>query len=311
MSSENTITLSLDELRRRHPEESLPATSPECAPRYWAAAEIGEGIAADADVTILGLCRNSMPWIALNAQRVEALGSRFKSWRAFVYENDSVDGTDECLRNWEKHCDHVRVLCVKHDRPQLNTEKSARRTHALAEYRQHCLEWAAQHRATHERQYVIVIDLDAWGGWSDTGVMNGLHWLDARKDAAGMASISTVEMPHKDSPDGVLRIHYDAWAFRMNHWTEHDMAWFPVWFPPVGSEPVPCRSAFGGLCVYKADAFFAGRYTGGDCEHVPFHRSIYEATGLRMYLNPSQRIVMNWLRHGRQHDNNLRPDVPG
>lgn len=311
MSDTNTLTINLDELARRHPDESMPPTSRECAPRYWAAVELGGEIAARTDVTILGLCRNSMPWIALNTRRIEALGARFRSWRAFVYENDSEDGTDKCLRAWEQHCPNVSVSCVKHERPQLSAEKSARRTNALAEYRQHCLEWARSFYKEGEGQRVIVIDLDAWGGWSDSGVLNGLYWLDTKEDAAGMASVSTVEMPHKDSPGGLLRIHYDAWAFRLNHWTEHDMRWFPVWWPPVGSEPIPCRSAFGGLCIYKAEAFFSGAYSGGDCEHVSFHQAIREATGMGMYLNPSQRIVMNWVMDGREYDNHLGAGVSG
>jgi hypothetical protein len=34
-----------------------------------------------------------------------------------------------------------------------------------------------------------------------------------------------------------------------------------------------------------------GQYRGRDCEHVPFHRSIREATGLGMYLNPGSRFA--------------------
>lgn len=247
------------------------------------------------DVTIVGLCRNSMPQIRWNADRIERLGQWFKSWRAFVYENDSDDGTAEFLQQWSAANPVVFTHTERHDRPQLSHEKSTRRTDALAEYRNACRDWAAKHRPDDKNHCVIVVDLDTWAGWSDDGVMSGLWWLNELPDAAGLASVSTIEIHMPQHPAGKLRIHYDAWAFRLNHWSEHDMNWFPHWFPPVGSNPVPCHSAFGGLAIYRPDAYYAGMYAGGDCEHVAFHRSIKHATGLGMYLNPGQRMVMNWL----------------
>ena len=283
------------DLASHHPDQLHPALSRECAPLYWEAVARGEEIAKRTDVTIVGLCRNSQPWIQFNTQRIEQLGQRFANWRAFVYENDSKDGTAEYLRDWEASCKNASVETVVHDRPMLSSEKSRRRTVALAEYRARCQAWAEDHKPAGVAHRVIVIDLDTWGGWSDDGVMTGLHHLEDRPGAAGMASVSSIEMAVPAMPGGRLRIHYDAWAYRANHWTEHDMGWFPHWWPPVGSDPVPCRSAFGGLTIYRPDAFFAGTYSGEDCEHVTFHRSIRESTGLGMFLNPSQRMVMNWM----------------
>lgn len=286
-----------------HPDVVMPAMSRECAPAYWDAVRSGEGHAETASVTILGLVRNSMPWVKMNRDRLYALTSRFQSFRCFIYENDSVDGTAEFLKEWAADDRRVEVICTKHDRPQLSSSKSDARTNALAEYRQACLNWARQHEA--DTDYVIVIDFDTWAGWSHDGVMTSLHWLAKHPNATGMASVSTIEHP-VPGPQEKLRIHYDAWAFRLNHWSEHPMGWFPHWMPPVGSEPIPVRSAFGGLCVYRPEMFFAGTYRGGDCEHVRFHHSIAEAwPASTMYLNPSSRVVMNWLpseaADGRQH----------
>lgn len=287
--------VTMHDVERHNPDREMPPVSRECAPAYWEAVEAGEYAAQYCDVTFLGLCRNSMPQIQLNTQRLGRLGERFKAWRAFVYENDSDDGTGDYLQAWASGLPNVEVVTERHDRPQLSHEKSRRRTDALAEYRQRCLEWAKARQPQHGPHRIIVIDLDTWAGWSDDGVMTGLHWLERLPGAAGMASVSTVEMAIPQHPDGKLRLHYDSWAFRLNHWREHDMAWFPYWYPPVGSHPVACNSAFGGMCIYRPEAFFAGTYSGGDCEHVNFHRTIYEATTMRMWLNPSQRLVMNWI----------------
>lgn len=297
-----------DEIAAHHPDRLLPAVSAECAPRYWHVAARGREIAGGLDVTFLGLVRNSMPWIQFNAQRLAKLGQHFATWRAFIYENDSEDGTDAFLRQWSQDDQRVTVLCEKHDRPQLSAEKSRRRTDALAEYRQRCLQWAKERApASIERHRVIVIDFDAWGGWSDSGVLNGIGHLDCLPMVAGLASLSTVELPLPDLPAGKLQIHYDSWAFRLNHWEEHDMGWFPHWYPPVGSDPIPCNSAFGGMAIYRPEHLFQATYSGGDCEHVLAHRSIFDATGGRMALNPSQRLCMNWIpagvTDGGQHDN--------
>jgi hypothetical protein len=60
--------------------------------------------------------------------------------------------------------------------------------------------------------------------------------------------------------------------------------------PPVGSDPIPMNSAFGGLCLYRREAYLAGVYEGGDCEHVSLHRSMQRA-GYQLFLNPGSRYV--------------------
>jgi hypothetical protein len=55
-------------------------------------------------------------------------------------------------------------------------------------------------------------------------------------------------------------------------------------------------SAFGGFVIYRTDVYLAGVYDGAtDCEHVPFHASIAEATGQSLYLCPGMRTIMRWM----------------
>jgi hypothetical protein len=63
----------------------------------------------------------------------------------------------------------------------------------------------------------------------------------------------------------------------------------------VGSPPVHVVSAFGGMCIYDTYAYLKGTYDGADCEHVGFHRTMAERTGLRLYLDPAMRTVMHWM----------------
>ena len=53
--------------------------------------------------------------------------------------------------------------------------------------------------------------------------------------------------------------------------------------------PVTC--CFGGLGIYRMEAFREGRYSPSDCEHVTFHKSLIEAGHGRLFLNPSQILI--------------------
>jgi hypothetical protein len=167
-----------------------------------------------------------------------------------------------------------------------------------------------------DADYVVAIDWDQWGGWSHAGVMSGIGWLAEKPDAYGMASVSlneftTLGMGEDRQPKiGKGWTHYDAWALRGVgqadcHWDDYTAGqggWKHQWLPPVGSPPVLVASAFGGLCIYRTSAFLQGTYAGEtDCEHVPFHRSIAQATGQRLFLNPSQRCVMAWMSDDEGH----------
>jgi hypothetical protein len=173
-------------------------------------------------------------------------------------------------------------------RPHLNGTIEPVRTHALAEYRAACQEFV---RHGEMPDYVIVFDTDAWGGWSVEGVATSIAHMVADRSWYGLASYSWAEVAQLS---GVGAIQYDAFAARLNHWQRRDQSWFHMWHPPVGSPPVEFRSAFGQLAVYRGERFLQGRYSGEDCEHVMFHRSI-AAHGGRFGLNPSSRCVSFWV----------------
>ncbi len=249
---------------------------------------IGKGIASESEVVVLGCARNCEKNLTNSLHLINELGACFKYASGVIYENDSVDDTKKILNRdrpgW------LEVVCQTLDRPHYHLFEDDR-TLAMAEYRNRCLEWARGDHA--DADYVVVLDLDADGGFSVDGVLNSLAWLEARPDAAGMASYSLYRVGSAGGLDKYGQ--HDAWAARLNHWDDRYSAgmgkWFHLWMPPAGSEPVPFYSAFGGLATYRAAAYYVGQYRGRDCEHVPFHRSIREATGLGMYLNPGSRFA--------------------
>lgn len=290
------MKISHAEIARHHPDVLLPPDA-EFAAAYADAVRHGRMIAKQSSVAIVAICRNAMPWLERTLALVEETGEMFREWSAFIFENDSADDTKGVLSAWADGQQRHASLNVNH-RPHLNFTTDQVRTMALAEYRAACQTFV---RNGERPDYVIVFDTDPWGGWSVDGIATSVYHMAVDGSLFGLASYSWGEWAPPITPKP-MAIHYDAFAARLNHWTQRDQNWFHLWHPAVGSPPVPFGSAFGQLAIYCGDSFLSGVYAGEDCEHVTFHRSIAERSRLaigagrtRMALNPSMRCVSFWL----------------
>lgn len=296
-------SVTYEDLARHHPDILLPP-EPEFRDPYLHRSLQGRVAAANRTVAFLAICRNAMPWLPRTLALVQETGELFKDWRAFIFENDSVDGTKDVLASLGPR---FSVSMTENGRPHLNYTKTSDRTVALAEYRNKCREWAAEH--CRDFDYAIVFDTDPWGGWSIEGVANTIGHLEDENysQAAGMGSYSWAVWGPPICPTPTV-IQYDGWACRWNWWKERqDMNWFHLWHPPVGSEPVKMNSCFGQLAVYRMGNYLQGVYQGGDCEHVAHWRTC----GGTCFLNPSQRVVSFWIPQddGNQEGGRLHGDV--
>ena len=265
-------------------------------------AEIGEARLRESSVVFVGLVRNCAEALRANLVRLAMLAESCREWKLHIETNDNEDATDQVLVDFCAAHRQATFTSQRLGRQQFSTEFAGRRTEALAEYRSACQRWVRENAA--DADLVAVIDWDAAGGWSHAGVLNGVGWLTETPDSYGMASVSLARYPQlaidtEKKPVVVESwVHYDAWALRLNsNWDDYTAGmggWKHQWIPPVGSPPVPVVSAFGGMCIYRTADYLAGTYDGSDCEHVPMHRSIAEATGRCLHINPSQRMVMGW-----------------
>ena len=301
--------------------EHLIYPLPEFAEQFAAVADIGVRRWEDSSVAFVGLARNCAAELDANLARLESLAAGCRQWQLHVVTNDNDDETPQVLEAFSAKYPQATFTDKRLGREQFTSEFAGRRTEALAEYRNQCREWVAEHAAGYE--LVIAIDFDSWGGWSHVGAMHGVGSLAVTPDAYGVASASLAQYPQLgigEDQKPVVRpgwVHYDAWALRLNSYrddyTAGDGGWKHQWLPPVGSPVVPVCSAFGGMAIYKTPAYLAGTYGGEDCEHVPFHRTIAEATGGKLYLDPSMRTVMSWMEpdDGGKHSDDLHADVPG
>jgi hypothetical protein len=253
--------------------------------------EFGRVEARRQKLAIVAICRNAMPHLRNTLALVDELAGLWRDCSLYVFENDSTDETaavldDFAIRQW---------VTIEHD--TLGGVDSRgfepERTERLAKCRTRCQDWVRQNAA--DANYVMVLDTDPHGGFSVDGVLNSLGWFCEmlgesfhRREPGAMASHSLF-VRKEEAGYGVAA--YDAWAARLNHFEDRrEHQWFHLLMPPVGSSPIPMNSAFGGLCLYRREAYLAGVYEGGDCEHVFLHRSMQRA-GYQLFLNPSSRYV--------------------
>lgn len=276
--------------------EPLWPVDPEYQAYYEAGVAAGNAVAADTTACIVAIARNSMPALGNTLLLSAAVARRFKECKMFVFENDSEDQTAAVLDAVAG--DHSSWFSVRHETLGGIDARGFQpeRTERLAYCRNQCLEWVREHAA--DTTWTIVLDTDPAAGFSVDGVFNSIGRLAELRSrheavqAGGMASYSLYR-----SNDGIAQ--YDSWAARPICWwrdrrDEIGFNWFSFFLPPVGSPPQPMNSAFGGLAVYRTEAFLCGGYAGGDCEHVHHHRKMREA-GYGMYLNPGCRYIAYWI----------------
>lgn len=236
-------------------------------------------------INVVAIARNACPYIVNTFRCIDSMRPYFGALRFYAFENDSTDDTAIDL---DLYAASREGAVVEHDtlrRPDFRGFEPER-TVALAEYRNRCRDYVARHWS--DAPWTVVIDMDPHGGFLPDGVFNSIYWLAQYPKAGAMASYSILR--RNDDDGGHLWAHYDAFAARPMSWwrdrrQEIGQTWLHHWIPPVGAPPTRMNSAFGGLCVYRTEAYLAGRYSGGDCEHVQFHRRMAEA-GWELYLNP-------------------------
>lgn len=272
--------------------EDIWAVEEAYAAAYVEKTEYGIAEARRQKLAVVSIARNAMPHLTNTLRLVSEMAPMWRDMAFYAYENDSTDGTAEAL---DEFAAGRRWVTVEHG--ELGGEDARGfepgRTERLAKCRSKCQQWVRDFAA--DAGYVAVLDTDPHGGFSRAGLMNSLGWfceLAGRGGRAlepgGMASVS-LYVRLKEGQASVA--HYDAWAARCNTYEDRrDHNWFHLFMPPAGTPPIPMYSAFGGMALYTRSAFLAGRYEGGDCEHVAFHRSMRQA-GYQLFLNPGSRYV--------------------
>lgn len=234
------------------------------------------------------LARDVARQLPATLARLEHTAGYFAAAAAFVYENDSADRTGELLEAWQPASLPVHLVRETLARPKWPMVRSGDRGTDMAHYRNACRELLLAQGRPYD--VVLVVDADL-AGWSNDGLADTFSRY--RPDPA--------DSWHVVASNGLRNDHgrwvqADAWALRYRSWDPQPWPSVRGFVPARGEEPLVVKAAFGGLAVYRYDAYTdpGVYYEGGDCEHVTLHRRLHAAGYLRTYLNPSQLVVYRW-----------------
>jgi hypothetical protein len=270
------------------PEHAFPPP-PGRAEDYFAACRRGYAAMADTRVAITGLARDVGRILPLTIRRIENLARLFADSQVVVFENDSQDDTRLLLRRWAGANRRVDVTSERLDDPVNPATRCLDRAGRMAFYRQRCQERVLELCPGFDA--VIIVDFDVLGGFSLDGIASSFGWpgwdfvgangLICRRHGLAMNALR----------------QYDTWAIRF------DAALTPLSSAAAGGlvyerggPLVPVTCCFGGLGIYRMEAFRHGRYGTTDTEHAGFHRELIRQGFGRLYLNPSQILI-----YGRRH----------
>jgi len=269
--------------------EALYPCSEEVQQDYSTKVITGRQKMAESTVVICGIARDISKNIIATIARVERLGQMFEDYRVVIYENDSTDGTDIVLREWESQNYKVKIISEKLGDTKYESNTDIERLTALADYRNNYLHHIFNGE-TIVPDYIVVADLDLPGGWSYEGICNSFGY----DNWSVMGSNGLLYGILEGSTDGEMRrVYYDSLAFRrQGHPEPHVSSDINAIVYNRGESPIQVDSCFGGLALYKSDAFRHGaRYSGPDCDHVELHRLMLDTGIDGIYLNPSQIVL--------------------
>jgi hypothetical protein len=219
---------------------------------------------------LCGLARNCATSLLSNIPSILSLRQNW-DLSGVILENESTDETPKILQALEKLCPSIQI-----HNPKL--EEGLTRYERMAYLRNEALIIAEAEQV----DWICVADLDLFQ-------FVGLDSYFPEKEAEaimGLMPKSYVPWHPGEAIKYMDRdwVYYDLLAVEFKDGTR------PHWigdmqYPDTKDEfkkadkssvsgAMPCNSAFGGMAFYKANKIRGKRYTGTDCEHIAFNKSI-------------------------------------
>jgi len=241
-------------------------------------------------VTIAGITRDNAADSPVMMRHIEHIGGLFADYLVILFENDSRDGTQAILHDWETKNNKVHIISKNY-----NNQKRAG-LQFLADARNHYLETIKSDPKYKDFDILMVVDMDMKYGIDIRGIEDSFAQID-RWDGVRSNGISD-EAGHM----------FDMFAFRelvapLKPEVEADQyLWGKVPVPgkrkvyEANSGLLEVDSCFGGMAFYKMKAIEGCLYDGGDCEHVAFHECMRTRNGARLFMNPAQMLRYSHFR---------------
>ena len=262
------------------------------------------------NILIVGLARNCEAVIANEIKNINKAFSSAKNIEWIIVESDSNDRTSEVIKNLAKKYS-INLISLGN-----LIDEFPKRTARIAFCRNTYVEEINNNNLYSNIDYVVVADLDGVNNKINSNSVNSCWETNLNWDAC---------FANQSAP------YYDIWALRHKIWSPNDcneQAKFLREFSssqsasakaaiyskmitiPSNSNPIKVDSAFGGIGIYKKDAFKLGKYKGQDkkenqvCEHIHFNECLTKA-GKILIINP-KFINGGWNEHNRKYTRTLR-----
>ncbi len=233
-------------------------------------------------VVIAMVLQSRVEHIPVLMARMESLGECFADYRVVVVDAETdIDNSEQLdrwsLRNSKVHLVRpsggVRLAQDCFDSPsELSLHYHARCQTEIAERFADC-------------DHVILIDPNVAGGWSPDGLASTFSRTDW--DYVGSYGIQYRRVGMRPNE----HYFYDTKAYRSEEGEIEAASHVQQLKFERGQAWIPVLSCFGGVGIYRSEAYFSGRYYGCEQEQIAFHLSMRRNGFDRIYLNPSQIVV--------------------
>lgn len=258
----------------------------------------------DSSLIICGIVRNAERGLRANIPVINALCKLCNDYRIVIYENDSIDGTKQLLREWSA-TDRQRIHVLLNDTDRSKTIPSRNEVVGNPFYSRKRIEKMAMLRNMYmdyvDKQgwaadYLMVVDMDV-AQLSLEGILSSFE-MDVEWDAVAAYGYST-------SPKLKRRYHdtYALWEIGKENipQTERAITTNADKYAKLcqTGEPIRVFSAFGGLAVYRFEAVKGLRYQVVDnkdsrvsvrCEHYSICKQMAECGYDKVYINPMMKL---------------------
>ena len=246
---------------------------------------------SESNILIAGTARDVAHCIASELNQLISCTRDFKSTKVFIVESDSSDHTVDCLNQLANEISFFSFITLG----KLSAAIPSR-TQRLSHCRNQIVNVVQADPQFQSIDFVLLADLDG---------VNGL--LTKEK----IAQCWTLEENWDVICANQLNYYYDIWALRHPYWSPYNyLEQYHHLTPFLGSHQanqiskivkqvkldptldlIPVDSAFGGLAIYKREAYISGNYgfepgVVDEVDHAPFHR-ILRDKGYRIFINPA------------------------
>ena len=246
---------------------------------------------SESNILIAGTARDVAHCIASEINHLIACTSDFKSTKVFIIESDSSDQTYDCLNQLTNEFSFFSFIGLG-----KLSEVIPSRTQRLSHCRNQIVNAVRDDPQFQSIDFVLLADLD------------GVNDLLTKEK---IAQCWTLEENWDVICANQLNYYYDIWALRHPYWSPYNyLEQYHHLTPFLGShqanqiskivkqvkldpnqKPILVDSAFGGLAIYKREAYISGTYgfkpgEVDEVDHAPYHK-ILRDKGYRIYINPA------------------------